>query len=238
MITGSGERVAESFDGDQNAAPLLRVTFTVDGAATTTTAAPSTTTTVSSTTTTTTTPPAQATLDIRVAASNDDAEEKLSSGSVTTGSSDLELVYDKEDQIVGMRFNDVTIPQGSAIVAAHVQFQADETASEETSLTIRGEDVDDALIFERTTGNISSRTTTTAFGLWSPAEWASKNEADTDQQTEDIASVIQEIVSRDGWSSGNSLALIITGSGKRTAESFDGDAAGAPLLHVQYVAGP
>jgi hypothetical protein len=46
--------------------------------------------------------------------------------------------------------------------------------------------------------------------------------------------VIQEIVSRPGWVSGNALALIVTGSGKRTAESFNGDAAGAALLHVEY----
>jgi hypothetical protein len=41
-------------------------------------------------------------------------------------------------------------------------------------------------------------------------------------------------VDRPGWSSGNALAIIITGSGKRVAESFNGDANGAPLLHLRY----
>jgi len=41
-------------------------------------------------------------------------------------------------------------------------------------------------------------------------------------------------VNRSGWVSGNSLVLIITGTGTRTAESYNGDAAGAPLLHVEY----
>jgi uncharacterized repeat protein (TIGR02543 family) len=49
-----------------------------------------------------------------------------------------------------------------------------------------------------------------------------------------MASVIQEIVNRPGWSSGNALVVIITGSGERVAESHDGDPDGAPLLHVVY----
>jgi hypothetical protein len=60
-----------------------------------------------------------------------------------------------------------------------------------------------------------------------------------DQQTPDLSAVIQELVNRPGWSSGNALAIIITGTGKRTAEAFNGDADGAPLLHVRYrVGGP
>ena len=33
--------------------------------------------------------------------------------------------------------------------------------------------------------------------------------------------------------SGNALLILISGDGDRVAESFDGDAAGAPLLHVE-----
>ena len=42
----------------------------------------------------------------------------------------------------------------------------------------------------------------------------------------------QEIVSRSGWTQGNALALIITGTGMRAAESIDG--ARAPMLHLEY----
>ena len=34
--------------------------------------------------------------------------------------------------------------------------------------------------------------------------------------------------------SGNALALVVTGSGTRIAESFDGGAAKAPVLHIEY----
>jgi hypothetical protein len=46
--------------------------------------------------------------------------------------------------------------------------------------------------------------------------------------------VIQEIVNRPGWVVGNPLALIVTGTGKRVADAFEGHAAGAPLLHLDY----
>jgi hypothetical protein len=61
-----------------------------------------------------------------------------------------------------------------------------------------------------------------------------RGEAGAGQRTPDISSIIQEIVTRLGWSSGNSLVVIITGTGERTAESYDGDSAGAPLLYVEY----
>ena len=48
--------------------------------------------------------------------------------------------------------------------------------------------------------------------------------------------MIQEIVDHPGWSSGNAIAIIVTGTGTRTAESFDGKAHAAPLLHGLYQA--
>ena len=70
-----------------------------------------------------------------------------------------------------------------------------------------------------------------------PVAWTTLDEAGPDRQTPDIASVIQEIVDRQGWSNGNSLVVIITGTGERVAESFDGVSAAAPLLHVEYITG-
>ena len=34
------------------------------------------------------------------------------------------------------------------------------------------------------------------------------------------------------------MVFIITGSGERVAESYNGDQAGAPMLHVEYQGGP
>ena len=173
------------------------------------------------------------TLDVRVATGSDDAEE-YASGDVNITSEDLELVNDGSDQTVGIRFVGVDIPQGATILNAYVQFQVDETGSDATSLIIEGEDIDDALAFASSIGNISSRIKTQASVLWSPLAWSTAGDAGPDQQTPDISQIIQEIVNRADWVSGNSLAVIITGTGKRVAEAYEGDQGGAPLLHVEY----
>ncbi len=179
--------------------------------------------------------PVQATLDIPVSASSDDAEENIDTGNVKSGSSDLELGHqNQKNQLVGMRFNDLNIPQGAIITNASIQFQVDETHSGATTLMIEGQTTDNAPMFTSANGNISSRDRTNAAVNWEPAPWTTVGDAGPDQQTPEITSIIQEIVDRPRWSSGNSLAIIITGVGRRAAESFDGDAAGAPVLHVEY----
>ena len=167
-------------------------------------------------------------------AQNDDAEENTS-GVMYRGSSDLELVLDRDNQIVGMRFSSLNIPQGATILNAYLQFKVDEASADSTTLFLQGETVEDALSFASTRNDISSRPRTTAMVSWSPPAWTSVGEAGPDQRTPDLSPIIQEIVNRAGWTNGNSLVIIVTGTGKRVAESFDGDSAGAPLLHVEYV---
>ncbi len=174
------------------------------------------------------------TFEVRVTLGTDDAEENAA-GSVTRTSADLDLVTDGTSvQTVGMRFNTVTIPKGATIDRAYVQFKVDETSSGGTSLTIQGQASDNAETFAKTTKGISSRPRTAAAVSWSPPAWNTVGQAGLDQRTLDLSAVVQEIVSRTGWMSGNSLAIIVTGSGTRVAESFEGDSAGAPLLHVEY----
>ncbi len=141
------------------------------------------------------------------------------------------------DQTIGLRFNGLNIPQGAVIVHAYIQFQADEVDTRATTLQIHGEDTDNAEAFANTAFDVSSRllTATDATVTWTPPAWTTVGAAGAEQQTSDISSIIQEIVSRPGWSTTSSIALIITGSGERTADSFDGNAAAAPLLHVEHI---
>jgi peptidoglycan/xylan/chitin deacetylase (PgdA/CDA1 family) len=179
-------------------------------------------------------------LEIAISSSIDDAEES-SAGAPYLNSSDLELVYDSWDnagnQTVGLRFTEVALPNGATIVSAYVQFKVDETGSAPAAVTIRGEAADQAAIFQKTNSNLSARATTENAAAWSPAAWISSGAMGPNQQTPDLAPIIQEIANRPGWQSGNSLALILAGSGKRTAESYDGDPSGAPLLHIEYSLG-
>lgn len=173
-------------------------------------------------------------IDVRVATGDDDAEER-STGRMRITSSDLELVFDGGgDQTIGLRFNAINIPQNAVITNAYIQFQVDEANTIATSLLIHGEDTDNAAVFGSTRGNISSRAKTAASVAWSPAPWTTVGEAGPDQMTPSIVGVIQEIVNRGSWSSGNSLAIIITGTGERVAEAYEGGADRAPLLHVEH----
>jgi hypothetical protein len=189
--------------------------------------------------TTTATPtaiPTPTTFQIQVSTSSDDAKEK-GNGSVRLSSSDLEFAT---DQLVGIRFTGITVPQGATIASASIQLRALEADTLVTDLIIEGQAADTTSTFTTASNDISSRPRTTAFASWSPPAWNTVGEAGPDQQTSDFSPVIQEIVDRTGWSSGNSLVIVITGSGNRVADSFDGDsgAAGAPLLQVAYTPMP
>ncbi|MGH9146693.1 MAG: PKD domain-containing protein, partial [Vicinamibacterales bacterium] len=181
-------------------------------------------------------PTGPTTVEVRVNTSADDGEESTS-GSISLNSSDLELVLDSTNQTVGMRFPVVAVPRYAVIGNAWIQFEADRTGSVATSLTVQGQAADSASAFTTATANLSSRPKTTAAVAWSPVPWNSAGAAGPEQRTPNLSSVMQEIVNRPGWSSGNSLAIFITGTGQRAAQSYDGSSAGAPLLHVEFVPG-
>ncbi|MCB9035925.1 MAG: metallophosphoesterase [Lewinellaceae bacterium] len=173
---------------------------------------------------------------VRVNAGDDDGEER-SSGSVSLSSSDLELVVDgpRGAQVVGMRFAGLNIPQGAAITAAYLQFTADENGNTNPcNLTIFGEAADDAMAFSTFNNNISGRMRTAASVGWIPPDWLTVGEAGAAQQTPDIAPILQEIVNRQGYTSNSAIALMIEGTGARTAEAYEGSAAQAPQLCVAF----
>jgi len=110
------------------------------------------------------------TLEIRVSSGDDDAEERVSDGDMSRGSSDLELAYEgSSQQVVGIRFQNVQVPQGATVSNAYIEFSCDETNNvDPCNLTIYGQDSDDAPYFSSTDYNISNRTTTSASVNWSP----------------------------------------------------------------------
>jgi len=170
--------------------------------------------------------------DIRVAHVNDDAQEK----------DDTHMELDKKHELgkkkyVGLRFLNVQIPQGATINYADVEFKASDSDNEATHVQIRGEDTDDAARFTATDGDISNRTRCGSVNWNSIPNWT-KNES---YQTPDLASIIQAIVDRAGWSSGNALVILFRSqdlSGERRAYSYDDSPASAPVLHVEYEGGP
>jgi hypothetical protein len=187
-------------------------------------------------------------VDVRVAASNDDAEEKVVGGGMSRGSSDLELGHEGAAspdtlQIIGVRFTGVGIPKGVLIKKAWVQFTADDYDNEihfpPVSLIVEGELSPNPVEFTSSNRDISSRATTTASALWDIPQWG-QQAAGPAERTPDISHIIQEIIDQDGWVAGNAMVVILKDNpvnpsqGTREAESFDDDYSRAPLLHIEY----
>jgi len=171
----------------------------------------------------------------RVIASSDDVEELLTNNSIYMTSSDLELTQDGlTNQLIGIRFQNIPIPQGATVTKAYIRFTVDEVSTGVVNLTIYGEDSDNSQTFLTTPNNVSSRAKTAHSISWSPKDWLNIGDSTTDQTTPDLKDIIQEIVDRSGWSSGNSMSFIIEGYGRRTAESFDGEEYRAPVLYIEY----
>ncbi|MCE7985134.1 MAG: hypothetical protein DYG89_28510 [Caldilinea sp. CFX5] len=177
--------------------------------------------------------------EVRITAGSDDAEEN-SSNNVTTTSGDLDMMLDSggatnvTNLLIGLRFPSLAIPPEAVITNAHLQFETDENHVATTQLTMQGEAANSAATFAPSKKNLSNRPRTTAAVTWTPPAWTHIGDAGPDQRTPDLAAILQEVVSRPGWASGNAIALLLTGSGQHVARAFEGDAAGAALLHIEY----
>ena len=184
------------------------------------------------------------TLSPPLTASADDAEESVF-GTVDLTSTHLELPIPRagvstspRDPLVGLRFAGLPIPQGATITHAAIQFTAAGTQSETTTLDITVEATDHATAFSATAGNLSNRPVTDTRLVWQPPAWSVLGEATASQRTPNLAGILQDIISRPGWASGNAIALFIKGTGRRTADAFDKSGGSPPRLSVTYAIEP
>ena len=105
---------------------------------------------------------------------------------------------------------------------------------EATTLTIEGHASDDSPSIGWLLNSISGLARTTAARIWSVDPWPNVQESSAAQASPDLAAIVQELVDRPGWNETSALTLILSGTGKRVAESFDGDTSGAARLVVEY----
>jgi hypothetical protein len=176
----------------------------------------------------------------RVISSGSDDVEETSRGTVVINSPDIELVYDNlltGNQMVGFRFNNITIPAGATITRAYIQFSVAETTYGTTSLRIYGQKSEHAGVFTTARRGVSKRPRTTASVAWSPTPsgGSAVGSRGVGQQTPDLAPLMQEILSLSGWQPGNSMAFIINGYGKRNAVAYEGSKTNAAELVVEYI---
>lgn len=174
-------------------------------------------------------PKKDATIRLQPGDTSDTAEE-AADGVVQLASSDLELVDEKSRQTVGIRIPRVNLHSSSEVKAAFLQFVVDEPGKAKTTLDIRAHAIDNAPEFTENPHGLTLRELTQANVVWTPRAWKKTGDADVDQRTPDLTPLIAEILSRKGWKSGNAIAFIISGSGKRVAKS---NGKPAPTLVVE-----
>jgi hypothetical protein len=176
----------------------------------------------------------------RIANSDNNAEQSIATGVMDLGSSDLELGWESAlgQQITGLRFTSLVIPQGATIDSAFIQFTADEVDTMATTLRFVGQASDAPQFFTATNSNISARPQTTAFVDWVVPSWDVVQRQSADEKTPDLKTILQEIVNRPTYSPFDGIVIMITsisgGTSSRAAESAGGEPSQAPEITVNY----
>ena len=179
------------------------------------------------------------TLDLQVASGPNDAHEFDDSTGFTHTGTTLRCQSSTTASArsnAGTRFSGVTIPAG-AIISSNTYIDVVFPASSRDSpkLDILGEDADNAVAFD-TDGDVTSRARTAASVAWDGSNLGSGSFVNSPS----ITTVIQEIVDRGGWSSGNAIVILSDGRNASVSESgtrytpYDSVSASATKLHVEY----
>lgn len=154
-----------------------------------------------------------------VSATSDDATED-GSGVVTLDGSELGL----GSSLVGLRFQNVTVANATTITGAYIQFYAARVDFSSVNIRIWGEDVDSCAAFTTTDFDVSDRnngTKTAARTNWFGSEPVFAFLYDQTVETPDVSGIVQEIVNRGGWASGNDMCFIMWADANRSFKTYD-----------------
>jgi len=113
--------------------------------------------------------------------------------------------------ISGFRFPNVTIPAGMIIQEAYIEFTVDGPYTDELNVAFSGEASGNANPFS-TTSRPSNRPLTVASSTWSIPS-TDRWELGQLRDSPNLTAIVQEIVNRPDWISGNALAIIVKNAG-------------------------
>ena len=178
-----------------------------------------------------------------IVSNDDDTNEYSGDNGMWAGSSAVDLANTGKPVFAGLRFTDVQVPQNAAIVDAYIEFTVKEVSTGDIKLIVQG--LDDANVtLPNENFGLTNFTKTSSKISWEPSPWETIDEK---KQTSNIASIIQEIVNKAEWTSGNALGVVIfeedtTGSSAleagqqtRNRRAYSGNTpAKAPRLVIKY----
>ena len=139
------------------------------------------------------------------------------------------LTLDEGDQAVGVRFEDIRVPQGARIEDAHLGFTAASPATGSTSLKIHAELSANAAAMDLTMGTVSSRVSTRTSSMWRMDPVISIG---SQQISPNLAPLLEEVFSQSQWRSGNSVMLIIRVVGQTRSVEV-ANPSKAPRLYIK-----
>lgn len=157
--------------------------------------------------------------------------EEATNGYQSTGS---ELTFrSSSNSYIGMRFNNIAIPQGATITNAYMVFTAFRNRNTSNSgFTISAANEANPSDFSNYSRYLLRDKPKTAAVSWSGISRWYKNST---YQSPDIKTVVQQLVDRGDWVSGNSMMIITSGfSGNRGAYTYSGKPSGAAQLVIEF----
>ncbi len=146
-----------------------------------------------------------ATLDRAIAVGSDDGEERFDGSGVQLVGGTLELGGDH----IGLRFTNITIPSGSVVASAWLAVTGKAPGGAAPALTLVAESADDSAPIAPVAGALTTRPRTGSSVAWTPPVIV----ADAEQVSPSVVGLVQEVVDRAGWRSGNAITFIILGQG-------------------------
>ena len=184
------------------------------------------------------------TLLLKVSASADDAHE---TGGGTNSINGLNFESDHTAEWHAFRWQNVTIGQGETINSAILKVYIDNGLGDEPDHTLWGIAEDNVAAFAANHAAISSYAKTTASVAWSSADlgaasnqvaaWGAASAGGTGGSN--VGSIVQEIVNRAGWASGNALGMADTSRIGTTSRDlnitfYDENSAHGAELEIDY----
>lgn len=176
-----------------------------------------------------------------LAGADDGTWHNEGAGSISAGSS-LIRIGDADsldfNRSAWLRFTNITVPAGATITAASIQVRAVGLSGAIPAMTIDGNDIDNA-VAPTSRSQVNALAHTSAAVSWTPPSWT----ATLPYTTSNLSTIIQEIVDRPGWSSGNAMLLFMKDTntsnvvGQISFDAFEGSPANAAILSVTYDSG-
>ena len=176
------------------------------------------------------------TITVQIAAGGDDVNQDGTA--LATGVSGVWLgtASSTTSSYAGLRFVNLTVPRNATVTSARLEVNSAATQWQAMAFEFAVEAAGNSAAFATASLPGSRPLLTPRVNHSSNVQWT----ANTWYQLEQIAPLVQALVQRADWASGNALSLILKGSGsawgRKFAKAFETGAATAPRLVITYTA--